>query len=121
VRGVRIIVRLLAMIVRQLRDEHRQLSLILERLDHMSTQNEEVRALVDQLGSDQAAQDQAISDVAADVSFLKDKLAQLPTGEPLDPQVVADLQERADHAHTIAQALSDLAGQTDSTGVDPGL
>lgn len=103
--------------IRRLRADLEQDSIRTNRkLDLIMTQNDEARELLTRLGASQDAQDAAITDVAADLTFLKDLLANQPVGEPLDEATMEEFRTRVTRSEAGASALAALAAQTDSTG-----
>lgn len=74
----------------------------------MTTQNEEVQQLVQELGGDVASLRETLTGVGGDVAYLKAKLDELPAGQPLDAATLADLRSTVNGVHEVTAQFVDL-------------
>ena len=94
----------------------RKLTRVLEGIQVVTTQNEEVAALVEQLGGDVASLRSSLTGVAGDVTDLKAQIAALPAGEPLTAETLENLRGTV---ADIAEVTDEFATLDESTPAEP--
>ena len=97
----------------------RWISTLDERIEILMTQNDEVAALVAQLGGDVASLRSSLAGVSGDVSYLKAKIDALPVGGVLTEHVLADLRDTVGSVAEVTDAYAALDAETDSSDPQP--
>lgn len=105
--------------VRQLDRIERKLDHLLEGQQIMTTQNEEVRQLVQDLGGDVASLRETLTGVGGDVAYLKAKLDELPVGQPIDEATMSGLRGTVNGVHEVTAQFIDLDASTEPPADEP--
>lgn len=97
----------------------RHLSKIQRALERIVTQNDDVLALVDTLGTDVTSMRESLTGISSDVTDLKAQIAALPVGQPLDQATVDALTQKVNDVSDVTDAFASLDSETTQEPADP--